>query len=470
MERAKKRIAIIGGGITGLTAAYRINEQIKREKLPFELILLEGSSRVGGKIHTIQLGNRFIDVGAESIDVRFSGAYSLIKELSLTNQLVYSSGNKPDVYFYNELHQLNYPTYKGIPIYPHDIWKNDILTFNGRLATYKDLVMPKLDWMERDIPVSEFLKRRLGEEQVEHVIEPFFSKIYAGDLDEMGVRSSKEFVFDVERKHRRLSKGLAKHPEYFDGDGNYITFKEGLETLPKKIAASLESHIQYGKKVFEIKKNLEKTYIIDINRKEQMRVGAIIVATPSTEYNRLFKSEQLSTFFNQTVTASIGFVLFSFPKTAVKKEPKGFGFVTPRRNASHVTSVVFIDKKWPTLKQSDDEVLIGVNFGRRGEDSLVSLSNMEIEKHILKDLKQMLEIDVPPIFVKISRWPNAIPQYTVDHETLKLEVVKMLREDFPGIYIAGNGFGGFGINQCVEQANRISLAVIDYMKEQNCIS
>lgn len=433
------------------------------------MILLEGSSRVGGKIRSLQIENRFIDVGAESIDVRFSEALSLITELGLKNQLIYSSGDKPDVYFYNELHQLNYPTYKGIPIYPNDIWKNDILTFNGKLANYKDMFMPKLDWIENDIPLSDFLKRRLGEEQVEHVIEPFFSKIYAGDLDEMGVRSSKEFVFDVERKHRRFSKGLAKHPEYFDGDGNYITFKEGLEVLPKKLAESLESHIQYGKKVFDIKENNESTYIIDVNHKEQIRVGAIIVATPLTEYSRLFKSKELSNFLNQTVTASIGFILFSFPKGAIKKEPKGFGFVTPRRNDSHVTSVVFLDKKWPSLKQSDDEILIGANFGRRGEDSIVSLSNMEIEEHILKDLKQILGVEVAPNYMKIARWPNAIPQYTVNHENLKQEVMQSLRKDYPGIYIAGNGFGGFGINQCVEEANRVSKAVVEYMKIQNCI-
>ena len=468
MERAKKRIAIVGGGITGLTAAYEIKKFIEKEQLPFELILLEGSTRVGGKIHTLQIGTRFFDTGAESIDVRYSGAMTLIKELGLDEQLVYSSGDKPDVYFYNQLHQLTYPTYKGIPIQRTDIWKNKLLTFHGKLASYKDLVVPKTK-LEEDLTVSSFLKRRLGEEQVEHVVEPFFSKIYAGDLDEMGVKSSNEFIYDVEQNHRRLSKGLSHYPEFFDGDGNYVTFEKGLEVLPKKLAETIEPHIQYGKKVFEISKGQEGTYVIDINRKEQMRVGAVIVATPATEYSRLFKDEKLTSFFNKTVTASIGFILLSFPKGAIKNEPKGFGFVTPRRNDSHVTSVILLDKKWPTLKQNDEEILIGANFGRRGEESLVSLSNLEIEEYILKDLNQILGIEVPPNYSKIARWPNAIPQYTIHHEERKQRLVAILRADFPGIYIGGNGFGGFGINQCVTQANRISKATIEYMKKQNCI-
>lgn len=94
---------------------------------------------------------------------------------------------------------------------------------------------------------------------------------------------------------------------------------------------------------------------------------------------------------------------------------------------------------------------------------------MEIEEHILKDLKQILGVEVAPNYMKIARWPNAIPQYTVNHENLKQEVMQSLRKDYPGIYIAGNGFGGFGINQCVEEANRVSKAVVEYMKIQNCI-
>lgn len=467
MERAKKRIAIIGGGITGLTAAYRIEQEIQKYNLPFELILLEGSTRIGGKIHTIKVKDRYIDTGAESIDVRYPDALNLIKELGIENRLIFSQGNKPDVYFYNQLHCLDYPTYKGIPIRRQDIWKNHILTFHGKVASYKDFFQPKIT-LEQDVSVSTFLRKRLGEEQVEHVVEPFFSKIYAGDLDEMGIISSNESVYKIHQKYRSLSKGLAKHPELLDGDGNYATFDNGLSVLTENLEERLKCHIQFSKKVFEIKKSVGGTYILDINRKEQMRVGAIIVATPATEYRHLFKNTELTEFFNEIVTASIGFILLSFPKGAIKNQPSGFGFVTPRRDASHITSAVLLDKKWPVLNTTE-ETLVGVNFGRRGEDSLVSLSNQEVEKYILEDLQKILGIETPPNYHVVSRWPNSIPQYTTQHDERKAKVIQLLEKDFPGIYIGGNGFGGFGINQCVEQANGISESVIAFMKKQNCI-
>ena len=467
MERAKKRIVVIGGGITGLTVAYRVKQKLEKENLPFELILLEGSLKIGGKIYTMKVDDYYIDLGAESIDTRYPEALKLIEELGLEDQLIYSEGNKPDIFFYNKLHQLNYPTYKGIPIKQNDIWKDKLLTLHGKLASYKSTFFP-VKKLKKDIETSTYLKRRFGDEMVEHIVEPFFSKIYASDVDRMGIKASKELAYDLELKYGSLSKGLAHHPELLDGSGNYVTFEKGLSVLTEALEEELKGHIQYSKKVLEIKKNEEGTYILDINGKEQVRVGAICIATPATEYAKLIDHQEVNELFSQIQTASIGYILFSFPKKAIKNEPKGFGIVTPRRNDSFVTSIVFLDKKWPFLKKAD-ETLIGVSFGRNGEDTLVSLSNREIEDFIREDLKIILGITEEPNYRIVKRWPNAIPQYTASQEAEMQKISKVFRTEFPGIYIAGNGLEGFGINQCIKQGNRIGEQIVEYTKKQNCI-
>ncbi|MGB3161446.1 protoporphyrinogen oxidase [Carnobacterium sp.] len=467
MKRAKKRIAIIGGGITGLTAAYRIKQKIEKENLPFELILLEGSLRVGGKIYTMKNKNRSIDLGAESIDTRYPEALELIKELGLEDRLIYSEGNKPDVFFYNQLYQLDYPTYNGIPIRRKDIWKGNLLTMYGKIVTYKSL-FNTFRKLEKDVETSTYLKRLLGDEMVEHIVEPFFTKIYASDLDKIGIKASKELIYDIEMKYGSLQKGLAAHPELLDGSGNYATFKEGLSVLTEALEEILQPHIQYRKKVFEIKKNDEDVYILDINHTEQVRVGAICIATPITEYSKLIDHTEIQKIFSKVETASVGYIVLAFSKEAIKNVPEGFGLVTPRRSDSFVTSVVFLDKKWPSFK-NDEEVLIGVNFGRNGEDALVSLSNKEIENSILKDLKIILEISEEPLFSIIKRWTDAIPQFTVTHEEDINDAKKILLNEYPGIYIAGQGIAGFGINHCIQQANEISEQIIEYAKKQNCL-
>lgn len=467
MKRAKKRIAVIGGGITGLVTAYRIKQQIIKEDLPFELILLESGLKTGGKIYTIKSGDKYFDLGAESIDIRYPEAMELIEELGLTDQLIYSEGNKPDIFFYNKLHSLDYPTYKGIPVRKMDIWKNKLLTFNGKMASFKDNIFP-VKPLEKDIEMSRYLKSRFGEELVEHIVEPFFTKIYASDLDEMGIKSSKEVIYSLEQQYGSLSKGIKHHPELLDGSGNYVTFQKGLAVLTDKLTEILKPHIQTSKKVFEIKQGIEGTYIIDINRKEQVRVGAICIATPVTEYSKIVKNEAFGQVFDQVETASIGYILFRFKKGALKIEPKGFGVVTPRRSDSFVTSIVLLNKKWAFLKDEED-VFIGVSFGRKGEDLLVSLSNKDIEESILKDLETILGITEKPISRTVKRWPNAIPQYTVAKEEKTKEMIELLTHEYPGIYISGIGLEGFGINQCIGQANKTSKKIVEHIKKQNCI-
>ncbi|MFL2099234.1 protoporphyrinogen oxidase [Desemzia sp. FAM 23989] len=469
MERAKKRIAVIGGGITGLTAAYRIKQKIEAENLPFELIILESALRVGGKIYSMKVENQYLDLGAESIDTRYPEAIELVKELGLEDQLIFNEGEKQDLFYYNELHQNPYPTYKGIPINKKDIWKNKMLSFNGKMATFKDRFMQPEE-LEEDIGVSSFLKRRLGDEIVELMLEPFFSKVYANDIDDMGVRATNEVLFDLEQEYGSIEKALLDHPELQDQSGNYATFAQGLSVLTNKLEEILKPHIQYSKKVVEIKSGVENTYILNINLKEEVRVGAICVATPTTEYSKLFKDKELKKYFSQIKAASVGHIVFSFDPEAIKNYPAGFGILTPRRNDSFVSSIVFLKKKWPTL-YSSKEVLLAVNFGRKGEDMIVSLSNKEIEEKILNDLEMMLGITQKPNYRIIKRWPDAIPQFSVDLEKNMKEIVgPLLKEKYPGVLIGGNGLEGYGLSQCIRQGNEIGVELVEAIKERNCIS
>ena len=468
MKRSKKRIAVIGGGITGLTAAYRIKKIIETESLPFELIVLEAGLRAGGMVYTASNQGQMAELGATSIDTRYSEGVQLVKELGMEDQLVYSKGNKPDIFFYNQLNQLPYPTYNGIPINKSDIWKTDLLTFNGKIASFKDSFIGSIS-TETDISVNEFLKKRLGDELVDHIVEPFFTKVYASSLNETGIRSSQEIIYFLEQEYGSISKGLAAHQELADQTGNFVTFKTGLSTLTEKLAEILEPHIQYGKRVVEIREGIKDTYIVGINNKEEVRVGALCIAVPVVEYQKLFAEEkQLSKLFNQIKTYSVGYMVFSFLKQDVPIEPKGFGVVMPQKSDSIITSIVFLNKKWPSLYQSDNH-LVGVSFGRNGEDLLVDLSNKEIEELILKDLMLVLGISNSPMYKIIKRWPNAIPQYTVKKENQINKINSILAKQYQGIYLAGNGQVGYGINQCIRQGNNTAINLLNYLKKQHCI-
>lgn len=468
MKRSKKRIAVIGGGITGLTTAYRIKKIIEAENLPFELIVLEAGLRAGGMIYTASNEGQIFELGAASIDIRYPEGIQLIKELGMEDQLVYSKGNKPDIFFYNQLNQLPYPTYNGIPINKSDIWKTDLLTFNEKIASYKDNLISPIS-VKSDMTMSKFLKRRLGDELVDHIAEPFFTKVYASSLDEIGIRNSQEIIYFLEQEYGSISKGLAAHPELADQSGNFVTLRKGLATLTEKLAELLKPHIQYGKRVVEIRKGIENTYIVGINNKEEVRVGALCIAVPPVEYQKLFAEEkQLSNLFGQIEAFSVGYMVFSFLKQDISVEPEGFGVVMPQKSDSIISSIVFLNKKWPSLYHSDNH-LIGVSFGRKGEDLLVDLSNKEVEELILKDLMPVLKIVNPPVYRMIKRWPNAVPQYTVNKENQINQINSILAEQYKGVYLAGNGQAGYGINQCIRQGNKTATSLLNYLKKQHCI-
>ncbi len=462
MEKAKKRIAIIGSGITGLTTAYRLKQQIETENLPYEVILLESSIRSGGKLFTMKFGDQYIDLGAESIDTRLPDAEALIEELGLQDKMEYSKHVKQDIFAFNTLYYFDCPTYKGIPVKRTDIWKYDLISFQGKLAFLRETYFQRSK-QKKEVTAKDYLASRIGEEMAKYVAEPYFSKIFASDIDDIGINRFNEVIVEKEKEYGTLTKAIEAHPELLDGDGNFATFTEGLETLTRALTDQLENTIRYSKKVTEIKKSIKNTYIIDINNKKQLRVDSVLVATDSEAYKPLFSDLELSSYLKDIKTGSIGFILFSFPKGSINRPPTGNGVLSVRLNNSYIQSVVWLNKKWEHYAHRDEE-LLGVYFGRSNDGIMMSLSNKQIEEAILKDLSAMLDINAKPNYKIIKRWPNAIPQFKLMYERKRKNLFEFLDEKYPGLYLAGNGIDGFGISNCIKQANKVSTQIIDYLK------
>lgn len=465
MKRSKKRIAVIGTGITGLTTAYRLKKIIKEENLPLELLVLEGSIRSGGKIHTMKMGEDYVDIGAESIDIRTDHTLDLIKELDLQKEMTHSQNGKQDIYAFNKLYHIDNPSYNGIPSKRSDIWKYDILSFQGKITYLKDTYLPDTEVHEKT-SVMEYLTTRIGTELTEYVAEPYFSKIYVTDMESTSIEVLNKQIVELEQEYGDLTKAIEANPNLLDGTGNQISFKQGLETLTTALLEEVKEHVLFSKKVTEIKKSIEGTYILDINHKEQVRVGAVVVATDPSVYKELLNDPELVDYFKDIKTTSVGFSMFSFPKGAIKVEPQGNGVLCSRRNDSHISSIVWLNKKWKSLENKEEE-LIGVYFGRGNEEIMLSLSNKQIEELLLKDLERILGISAEPIFHVVKRWTNSYLKSSFKFQDEKPRLLDAIRTDYPGIYLAGNGVNGFGINSCIEQGNEVSKKVIGHLKKQN---
>src|SRR5699024_823234 len=294
----------------------------------------------------------------------------------------------------------------------------------------------------------------------------YFSKIFMGDIDQMGIKNTKEPLFKFAKESGTLVKAIEEHPELLDADGNYVTFEKGINVLTDRLTKELEDVIQYNQRVTEIKPSIEGTYILDINHKQQVRVGAVCVATGAS-IQPLFSDEKLKKWFTNIHlnAGSVGYLLFSFPKGSILRQPKGFGVLTPRRSDSYIRSITLLNKKWPFY--GDNEEYVGVSFGRVGENFLMSLSNKQLEEYILKELQAILHISASPVYRVVKRWPESIPQHTIHHDKNLDYIASYLKKIYPGVYLAGNSFDGYGTNQCIRQASIVSKKAVEYVKSNN---
>lgn len=467
MNRSKKRIAVIGTGITGLMAAYRLKKRIDKENLPLELLVLEGSIRPGGKIHTMKMGEDYVDLGAESIDTRMGSIMELIEELGLQDEVTTSQNGKQDIYAFNTLYHIDNPTFNGIPAKRSDIWKYDILSFQGKISYLKDTYLSTSE-VHGKTSVIDYLRARIGTELTEYVAEPYFSKIYINDMESTSIEVLNKQIIQIEQQYGDLTKAIEANPDLLDGTGNQISFKKGLETLTTALFEEVKEYVWFSKKVTEIKKSIEGTYILDINKKEQVRVGSVIVATDPGAYKELFNDSELTDHFKDIKSTSVGFAMFSFPKGSIKNKPQGNGILCSRRNDSHISSIIWLNKKWKSLENKEEE-LIGVYFGRGNEEIMLSLSNKQIEELLLKDLNKILKVDNEPIYHVLKRWTNSFPKSSFKSKEEKPKLLDIISNNYPGIYLAGNGIEGFGINSCIEQGEAAGEQVIEYIKKQSSL-
>ncbi|MGY3777262.1 protoporphyrinogen oxidase [Isobaculum melis] len=461
MVKKARKIVIIGGGITALTAGYYIKQYIDTHELPYDLQILESSARVGGKINTVKIDGKYIERGASFINGKIPHVMKLIEALGMEHQVMTAESKQQAVLLFGKLHHLPYPNFMGIPFKIHDIWKTDMLSFKGKLCVYKDLFFRK-NQQRTETTIYDFLENHFGSEMMDHIIEPYLSSLLSVDISEVGVTGEFSFLLELEKQYGSLIKGLAQMNYVPRSETiQYLTFETGLEAIIEELKAYLKPHIQYGKKVYAIKKGLDHQYVLNVNENEEIMAAEVCIAIPNTEFKYLLPDEELLSLFSQHLSVPQGTVTLSFPKEAIKSELVGSGFVTPSKSDSHITSSMWLTNIWSHVT-SKDEVLIRAFIGRYGEIDILSLSDSQLEYLVLEDLKKLLVIEGKPNFSVVARWQHSIPLSPTKYLKERMHVHQVLREKYPGIFI--NEFGA-SIGASVEQGEVLAQSLIEYIQQ-----
>ena len=293
------------------------------------------------------------------------------------------------------------------------------------------------------------------------------SGIYAGDIDQLSLMSTFPQFHEVERDHRSLILGMKKTtpsaPKNRKKKGIFLTLEGGLQSLVDAVEEQLTpGSVMKGTRVVSIEKNGEAEYQLELNNGESLHADSIVIALPHLALASLFPQHNYLSSYQQMPATSVATVAMAFDADEVGDVLDGTGFVVSRNTDYTITACTWTHKKWPHTTP-DGKVLLRCYVGRAGEETVVDLSDAEIEQIVLEDLKRIMNIVAKPSFTIVSRWKNAMPQYTVGHKERVQEMKKKVESDLPGVFIVGSSFDGLGLPDCIDQGKAAVEKVLQYI-------
>lgn len=467
----EKKVIVVGGGITGLATAYYLQKEAREKQLPIKLKLIEASDRLGGVISTEKRDGFIIERGPDSIIARKKSAMRLIEEVGLQDKVISNNAGTSYIYARGRLHTMPEGSFMGIPTKVAPFALSGLFSPLGKLRAAGDFVLPKGE-PKADQSLGAFFRRRLGDEVVDNLIDPLLSGIYAGDIDELSLMALFPNFYDIEQKHRSLviglNKSMPKPPKSAakkagSKKGMFISLSTGLEELVRRVENRLDEGTVM--KRTSVKK-VEKTgviYKVHFENGEVETADSVVITTDHFNAQRMLSDYAFMEPFKHMPANSVANVAMAFPKSAIEKDIDGTGFLVSRNSDFRITACTWTHKKWPGTSP-EDMALLRCYVGKPDDQKAVELSDDEIVELVLRDLNKTMNITAKPKFTIVTRWKNAMPQYTVGHLERIAMVNSSLEQELPGVCLAGGSFEGVGIPGCIDQAEAAVQKVIDYLK------
>jgi protoporphyrinogen/coproporphyrinogen III oxidase len=461
----KKNIVIVGGGITGLSAAYYLQKLIQSQSLPYTFKLIEASEHLGGKIETIKRDGFTIEKGPDSLLERKPAAIQLTKELGLESEMIHNATGQSYILAQNKLHPLPKGTFMGVPKEKGALLSSNLLSWKGKIRALNDLVLPKSN-VEGDQSLGGFLRARFGNETVDMQISPLLSGIHSGDIDEMSLKATYPIFYQLEQKYGSIMKGLQKiMPSTKQKDkkqkGVFFSFENGLETLIHRLVEVIDKDSISTKTSVDHIEKKEYGYHLLLSNGDVIQTDTVIMATQHNAVPKVFSQFEFFKELYEIPLTSSANVVIAFDEKAIKNKVEGTGFQVARNsNKYRITACTWTNKKWPTTTPNG-KVLIRCYVGKPTDQEIVELSDEEITEIVLNDLKQVMKIKGKPEFSIVTRWKDSRPQYTVGHLERLNRVRENIAEQLPGVYLIGSSYDGAGIPDCIASGEKMAYEVLD---------
>ena len=461
----RRKVAIIGGGITGLTAAFYLQKKAQRNNLPLDVILIESSLRLGGKIQTLRKDGFIIERGPESfLDYR-SSVRELATHLGIEEKMVSNNTGNSYVAVGSQLYPIpNNLMFGSLEV--SSFITSNLFSLSGKLRAVGDLLLPKTKEI-KDEPIGDFFRRRFGKEVVENLVEPLLAGTFAGDIDNLSIKSMFPHFYQIEKNHRSLIFGLMKSSELLKSKQfeSYQTFENGLSTLVESLESQLlPNSILKGVKMESIDKLADGSIQLFFNNIAPVKCDAVIMTTPFNVTKDILSNYGLFEDIPNMHYGTIATVTMAFKQEDVKKYKNAMNFFVSRNSNFSITTCTWCNHKWNKVAPEGYD-LLRVYIGRVGDESIVELSDEDIEKTILEDLEKAIGLVQRPLFTVVSRWKQSMPQYTIGHDERMNCMRQQLQEECLNVKLVGSSYEGISVPDCVTQGKHVADEILQEMFE-----
>lgn len=445
---SSKKIVVLGAGISGLTTAYLLH------KKGADVVVLEKKKEAGGSMESVRENGYLFDKGPNSALETTPLIAQLVEELNLSSQLLYASkaANKRYILRRNSLYPL--------PMSPLEFIKTKLFSSGAKLRLFAEpFIGRSKDGYYQSI--AEFVERRLGREFLDYAINPFVAGVYAGNPEELSVKSAFPKLYALEEKYGGLiigtiksAKERKKRAEKSKQSAKMLSFKDGMQALPKAIASVLGNRVRYECEVKEILKTVSGfNIVLDHDGEEEIiSCKTVVSAVPAYRAAEIFGKwdVDLAKHLKDIYYPPVLVLYMVYNKKDIGHTLDGFGFLIPAKEKKS-----FLGALWSSIifggRTDDDKAAFTLFVGGSRDADLLKTGKERVIETVRKEFEELMTIKGPPVFISSRYWDKAIPQYNIgyiEHE----KYFEQFEQEHPGIILGGNYRGGISVGDCIKNA------------------
>jgi oxygen-dependent protoporphyrinogen oxidase len=459
------RVAIIGGGISGLAAAFALEEPRRAGEV--EYILYESSPRFGGVLRTEHIQGCLVEAGPDSFISEKPWAADLCRALGLGGELIGS--NDADRKTYILVGGRLIPMPDGLmfmaptKILPTGF--SPLFSWSTKLRMAWELLHPARA-AEADESVASFVERHYGTEMVDRLADPLLSGIYGGEAGSLSVRAVLPRFADMERTHgslglamlaaRKKSSQTASKP----AQPLFTSLKDGMQQFVETLVLRLNQHSLLVNTAVHSIQSQAGGWTVSTGLKSA-QFDAVIIALPAPAASQILSSSspELSAELGAIQYSSSITVGLGYDRDVRQSLPPGFGFLIPRSEGKRLLAATFVHNKFPH-RAPEDRALLRCFFAGSNAENIWQQSDDAIIAVVRNELQQILGLRSAPLFARVYKWKSAMAQYGIGHLE-RLERIERMRQQLRGLALAGNGYRGIGVPDCVRSGQEAAKQVLN---------